>query len=482
MKNLKGLVCLMMVMVLALSASACKRANEAEESVLTEIEYEYVYESQNKTESSTDGNGADHSGASGNNGQSSNKTSSASNGNTSSSANQNAIKERAKKYRGTTVRYATWANPERNEDGPVIKAFEKEYGIDVKIDLIGQGEYLRTIAGYIASGDSPDIYFCNNDFPSCLTCLQPISAAQLDKSDPIWDQDMFNSSTINGKTYLINTVKNVWNEVDCVFYNKRLFKDHNITTPEEYYKQGKWNLDTLTKAMRDVKNIGSDYVGGYLDWETIMGMTGTGFYKWENGKFSNGSNTMLADAARYLATCAKEGLIKGIFNYDLRDEFINGKVGIAITNAFGLKKTGYWGKMNTDNIGFTYLPDWSASQKSAVTGLYRGWGIIKGAKNPVAAGIFLRHYLDADNYDTNDTFINAEAASFFFQLTGKAVGQKKNLSLVSGTYSVTNTPLGTFAYVAKGDPAQVDSRLSSIQNTLNNNVRTLNDFIAQQTK
>ena len=48
--------------------------------------------------------------------------------------------------------------------------------------------------------------------------------------------------------------------------------------------------------------------------------------------------------------------------------------------------------MNADDIGYTYLPSFSASVPAVTTGLFRGWGIIKGAKNPVAAGIFLRYY------------------------------------------------------------------------------------------
>ena len=143
-----------------------------------------------------------------------------------------------------------------------------------------------SIASRIAAGNPPDIYFCNNDFPAALSCLQPIDTAQIDKTDPIWDQGMFNLSTINGKTYLVNTVGNIWNEVDCVFYNKKLFNENNITTPEEYYKAGNWTFDTMKKAMQDVKALGSDYIGGYLDWETVLGCTGVSYYKWENGKFS----------------------------------------------------------------------------------------------------------------------------------------------------------------------------------------------------
>lgn len=53
------------------------------------------------------------------------------------------------KYRGTTVRYATWKDPYQDEDGPVITKFQKKYGITVKIDRIGQSDYIQTLTAMI---------------------------------------------------------------------------------------------------------------------------------------------------------------------------------------------------------------------------------------------------------------------------------------------------------------------------------------------
>lgn len=49
-------------------------------------------------------------------------------------------------YRGTTVRFATWKDPANGEGGAVVEAFQKKYGINVKIDLIPQNQYSLTIA------------------------------------------------------------------------------------------------------------------------------------------------------------------------------------------------------------------------------------------------------------------------------------------------------------------------------------------------
>lgn len=478
MKKTKAILCFLLAMVMVLSFTACKK-NPAEEdsgSVEIEYEYEYIYEDGDK-DASNAGDSTDKDGD-----KDATQSGTTSNGKPNSSKKptsaSNSLKERAKKFKGTTVRYATWKDPDANEDGIVVKAFQKEYDINVKIDAVGQAGYANTIAGYIASGNSPDIYFSNNDFPVCMSCLQPIDAAKLDMSDPIWEKGMFDASTINGKTYLINTVGNIWNEVDCVFFNKRLMKENNITTPEEYYKAGKWNFDAMTKVMRDVKALGDDYTGGYIDWETALGLTGSSYYKWSNGKFSNGINQTLIDVSRYLSTVYKEGLINGLADYNYRDEFLNGKVGIALTNAYGLKKTGYWSKMNADDIGFTYLPDFNSSVKAGTCGLFRGWGIIKGAKNPEAAGIFLRYYLDVNNYDTSSAFINSEAESFFFKLTSGVSSAKKNI-VISDNLGAGKWELGQ---IAKNSPDQVAGIINAQKNAIDSGVKNMNDFLAKQTK
>ena len=231
MKGLKSACCISLALAMLLTVAACKKNPTEENSGSVDVEYEYIYQSK---ESKTDSDTTDSNTVSSGKGGSSTTSSSKSNTKALS-----AYKEKAKKYNGTTVRFATWKDPELNEDGPVIKAFEKEYGIKVKIDLIGQTEYAFEIAGLIAADNAPDIYFSNNDWPHALSCLQPLDAAEIDYNDSIWDQGMFRTSKVNNKTYLLNSVGNIWNEVDCVFYNKRLLKENNITTPEEYYKAGR---------------------------------------------------------------------------------------------------------------------------------------------------------------------------------------------------------------------------------------------------
>ena len=381
--------------------------------------------------------------------------------------------------KGSTVVYATWKDPNANEDGIVVKNFQKKYNIAVKIDPIPQGEYIRTVGSRIASGNSPDVVFDNGEFPSSLSILQPIDAAKLNLSDPIWDQDFINQATVNGKKYLVNTISNIWSEVGCLYYNKKLLKDNNITTPEDYYNAKKWTWEAFEKVMRDVKEkCGSDYIGAVVDANLMLGSLGTGFYKYENGQILSGvSDPIMQEASRRFATWYSDGLLSSGSHVS----FSKGKTGMILTDAFGLKKTGYFSTFNSANLGFTYIPDYNESTKAYSTGMFRGWGIAKGAKNPEGAGLFLRFYLDVNNYNSSSAFVTPEAETFFFKLTGVSSASKR-YELTQGVCTVTGSESRDYSEYWKIQPDQMPATLGQMKNVVTNNINKVNDFITKNTK
>ena len=384
----------------------------------------------------------------------------------------------AEKYRGTTVVYATWKNPYQNEDGKVVDDFQKKFGIKVEIDTTPQATYVQEIAGKIAAGESPDIFFDNCFFPASISCLQPIDAMELDLTDGIWDQGMLEMSKLGGKSFLVNTIGNVWAEVDCLFYNKKIFADNNITTPEDYVKAGKWNFAALTKCMKDVKNAG--YIGGYIDVESLLASTGAGFYKYENGRFSNGVTPMTTTVMKQISQWVSDGLIRNPIEKNLLNNFIKGNCGIAITNAYGMKATGYFSKMNPNDVGFTYIPQFDDNNKTYTTGLFRGWGLIRGAKNPGGAGVFLRYYLDAGNYDTASAFINADAQNFFFKLTSGVETDAKNPYMLLGINQLCSETSEPYRRIAGMAPGQVSAQVASLNNRINANSKKINAELDKQ--
>ena len=383
-----------------------------------------------------------------------------------------------KDYEGTEITYATWRNPEQYEDGPVVAEFEKKYGIKVNVDIISESEYTNKVIGRIASKNAPDVYFSTYTFPYCIEALQPIDAAKLNLNESIWDKSLIDLATVNGKTYLVDTVGNIWKDEDMVFYNKKIFRDNGWTTPEEYYEAGKWNFETMTKCMKQVASLGTDYIGGAVHLEGLIHSAGASVISLKDGKFVNGTtNTVTQDIMRWAAEGMKEGWLSTTSVYTALNQFPSGKVGIATLHSFGLKKTGYLRSMKASDIGFTYLPSWKGNDVSA-TSFVRGWGICKDASNPVAAGIFLRYYLDVNNYDSSSAFISKEAESFFFKLTSTS-SAKKNFYFCygSGVTGVTGKESAVADYIQKpahSDPTQVVKEISSYQGQIAADIEKLN--------
>lgn len=382
---------------------------------------------------------------------------------------ENITDSELEKLRGTTVRYAFWKMPNAVEQ-PVIDAFEEKYGIKVKVEIVPQDQYINNIAGKIAAGDAYDVYWSNDDFPACLSCLQPIDAAKIDLSDPIWDTAVSDLSTIGGKVYLVNAIGNSGR--DICFYNKKLLEDNNIKTPEDYVEAGNWTWESMTKIMRQVSSLGSGYYGAYVDMETFMGSCGVSFYQYKDGKFTSGLDKNLTKAMTQLSTWLDEGLMHGV-GYDYRDEFNKGKVGLAITNSYGLQKEGYWKSMDPSHIGYVPIPDIDAETKANQTGLYQGFGIVKGAENPVAAGLFIRYYSDKSNYNLDDNYISADAMNYDLRLKSSS-SENVYHSLMTGSSHVLGQDRFTYWNIAKNNPKQIQQQLESMANQVNEGVNRLN--------
>lgn len=374
-------------------------------------------------------------------------------------------------YRGTKVVYATWKDPEKNEDGEVIKKFEEKYGIDVEILLIGQGEYVSAIASKIASGTQPDIFFENGTYPGSVSVMEPLDRAKINFDDPIWSQSIIKKSTLEGHPYLVDTLSNVWAETDIVVYNKKIFEDNNITTPEEYYENGKWTFAAFKECAKQIASLGKGYTGAGIISNAGLAAGNATIVGYENGKIVNKADSHLYDVMSFFSQMKEDGYLT--LNHT---SFNDGKVGMVITNCFALKKTGYYTSINPDHLGMTYLPTWEEGSEPVVSGIYRGWGLVKGAKNPEAAGIFLREYLDVNNYDLDNTFHSQEAANFFFKVTGNT-SEDVLYYFVDGTEQATGLGDSYADSWNRYSAAQIRGYLDGQQNVINNMCNKANDLL-----
>lgn len=423
-KSIVKILAIISAVSLVSTLAACKKAsgNESDEYYVVTSEYYLEEDGENTTQNANTNTGKKPQGGS-----------TASGGNATSNKGPKFLVDPAD-YKGTTVTYVTWKDPDLAEDGPVIDAFEKKYGINVDIQLVNQETYLSSIASSIASGQQGDIFFENGTFPGSLSVMQPLDNAKINLKDPIWNTNTIKASTFAGHPYLVDTISNIWAEVDVCVYNKKIFADNNITTPEELYKAGKWTFKNFRKLAQQVSSLGKEYIGAEINSETALGAAGSTFFTYKNGKMQPAVDDHLYEVMTFLSQMKADGL--AVLGHR---QFNDGKIGMGLTNAFALKKSGYFTSINPESVGVTYLPTWNEGEKPVQTGIYRGWGLIKGAKNPVAAGIFLREYLDINNYDVSNAFLSKSLSDFYFQVTGSS----SNMLYYYGNSMVKSTGLGT---------------------------------------
>ncbi len=394
-------------------------------------------------------------------------------GGTSSSGSGTSSTEKPATLRGTTVKFATWIDVNKTEYGPVIQAFTKATGIRVKIVNVPQHEYITKLTGLIASGNSPDVINDNSEFPRTIGITQPITAAGINPNDSRWNPIITEMSTLNGKTYLVSSNQASFQTSGLVYYNKKLFANNGIKSPEQYVKENNWNWETFNKAASDIKQAAGIKLGCVFDSGVFTSSYGAGFVKYKQGQFYSGiDETVLTDTWRFLQTGVKSGL----FNLGAKSQFIEGQAGMCVTDTYGLKKAGYFSAMKNSDLGVTYLPKKNSSDANYPRGGFiTAYGIAKGAKNPLGAGEFLNYYLNMDNYDTNRIYKTPEFATF-------AKGVIKIPTTLNTVYwddSLQDLTGQTFnKYVITSDPNQIEANLEKVKNTVNAAVKKANDMVA----
>ncbi len=474
----KRIFAVLLAVALVLSLVGCNK--KVEESSSADIEFvediEYVFE---------DGSTGD-SGDAGDNtpGNSESGTNNSSGGDTTKPKNVINDNVDPADYKGKTVKFAATIDPKNDESGPVVEAFQKKYGITVDVDIVDQGNFANEINAKIAAGKSPDVVRVNADFPTCMGYLQSLDAAKLNYKEDIWNQQMFKISTFGGSPYLCDTKNNIWGEIDVVIYSKSLLERAGANTPEQYDQAGKWTWDAYFDICRKVKALGSNMQGGGFNNAPISAIyaMGGGLIQYEDGKFVSGVNARTQEALVKYSTAWKEGIIE----WDTTSGIVDGTVGIMVTHIWALKKTGFFQNTgyNTGDLGYYYLPRWDEGSDYGSTGMVRGWGLVRGAQQPVAAGIFMREYLDVANYDTSNTFINKDAEEFFFKATSidysnwnpQIIYYKYNDAICGSEVSASE-----FYYAAVGDPAQVGTQMAAIKSTMEKAASNMNKFVEQNT-
>lgn len=476
----KRVLAVMLAVALVFTLVGCSKAQDDGSSVIYQEDVVYEYESGSTSGSTTSGNqqGGTTSGSK-----------KPGKGSTTSGTSPNS-KVNPEDYRGTTIQFASTIDPKDDGTDYVVKAFEEKYGIKVKIVSCTLENYANEMAGLIAAGKAPTVGRSNGDFPAFLGYFQSLDAAQLDYTDPIWNQTTFKATTYNGSPYMCDTVGNFWTELDLVVYSKSILKRAGCPTPEELDKAGNWTLDTYFEIGKKVKeaNIGVDGVT-FGNYDTVLNVGGGSLFKRDGtNHVTNGIDAQTTAIFQKYSEAKAAGYVntKGL------PGFLQGVSAMCTDHLWALRTDGDVAKYsNRNDLGFYYLPAAEKGGKNTVTGIFRGWGIMKGcnenpatgAKAAVAGGLFLREYLDVNNYNLDTSFLSEDAKTFFFKLTSQyaEAGDSYNPYLCyNGLNSgITGLNYGNDIYVAmhSTSSSQIPSMMAAVKSKAQNGTDKINQFI-----
>ena len=478
----KRILALLLAVVLVFSLVGCSKKEDDGSSVIyqEQIEYEYVEGEDGSTGGSTGGSQGGSTG-----GSQGGSTGGSQGGSTGVSIGVNPAD-----YKGVTIQFATTVDPKDEGTQYVIDKFTNKYGIKVEPVACTLDNYATEMTALISAGKAPTVGRSNGDFPACLGYFQSLDAAKIDYKDDIWNQNTFKLTTYNGAPYMCDTVGNLFAELDLVVYSKSLLKRANCPTPQELDAAGKWNFDSFAEIGKKTAQLpGCNGLSVHV-YDALFHMTGaTAFGLDSTNHITNGITNETTALIQKIAQLKKDGG----FGHGSDAGLIDGSIAMTTHNLWALRKDGPLAKHpNISDLGFYYLPNQDNGQRP-VTGIFRGWGIMKGCnQNPatgskaaVAGGIFLRYYLDVNNYNIDNMFLSQEAEDFFFELTSldyDKVVYNPYLTYINLSTGITGIEYNKefYSQFIFNDPAQIPTQMSALKSKVQNGVDKLNKFIDQQ--
>lgn len=327
------------------------------------------------------------------------------------------LKNIPQKLQGSTVTFAVWGDENASEYAKVAKLFTKKTKINVKFVEYDEAKYISTIVEQNAAGKGPDIVITNCTFPTAVEAVQELPS-YFNLNDGFWDKRVTEALSAKGKKYFVNSYNSPFLSGGVfVFYNKRLFSNNNITSPQDYVDRGEWTFENLEKCLREAYAKGFD--GGSIQPIELWPAFNAGLLNYDpsTATFTSGLNnaTQKSDivaSLKFVAKLYKEGVIS---NNPLR-RFGSGNMAIAVTGNYGTKFNGWFKDISPSSLGIVNLPDTFNGKKTNYMGTYqRGYGIGKDAKNIEGAYYFLRFFLDLDNYSEAkaNIFVNKNVERFY---------------------------------------------------------------------
>jgi multiple sugar transport system substrate-binding protein len=289
-------------------------------------------------------------------------------------------KEKGDGIKEITIMGWAGAKESRTLEGYLQKFHEENPDIKVKVDMAG-GNYWPKVQTMITGGSPPDIMYMGvREFKQYSE-----QGALLDLDEFISENDFddLEKSQLdafrNNKTGKLQAFPKDWSTY-VVYYNKDMFKDAGLPTPNELYKEGKWTYDEFLKMS---KLLTTDEHHG-LAMESGRWRAFVPHEDWLDSKTGkiNINNEKFINRIQFMADLWLENKVApnldGMKDQAPADRFMTGKAAMFISGRW--MAMGF--KASTENWDVAPMPE---LEKEFTWVDLAGYAIPRGAKYPEAS-------------------------------------------------------------------------------------------------
>ena len=368
--------------------------------------------SNNKQENASSNNNSNSQVSNNNNNQDSSSSNSNQNNNSSNSSGGKEpnsldalLKSIPANLKNSTVTVYSWNEAGAVSGAPkVIENFTKKTGIKVKWNVGSYDNYATEISALVAAGKSPDIIRLMGLQHSIISNMDPLSKTGFDFTDGIWDKNVIDFYTVNGKKYGANLKNTLIQQPTVLLYNKDTIAKYDFEDPYTLWKQGKWTWEKFKEMLVDYNKETKNPSWSPRTYVDIATTKGEGFITKNGDRFkSNMSSKTLYNGLVEMSQMYQDGLVDSIpINYG---GIANDKNLFLSESIIGARRTHFYfvSLKEQQKLKIVPLPSVGSKYVQHYSEL-EAYGLAKGAKNASGAYYFLRYYLDADNYDQKTFF------------------------------------------------------------------------------
>lgn len=308
----------------------------------------------------------------------------------------------------TELKIAMWGDEARaNAYKETLAPFCEANNCTVTIDLIPISDYFDKLASQLSAGTAPDVFWLADAKEA--TFIQGGWCVNLrDKleSDPEYDLADFYTDAINSTDYGDGGIYGVPFSFGAraIFYNKTLFEEAGVKTPQECVDDGTWTYETMFDLAAKIKEYDATKTGVKL-W--CVGQATNGIQNFADILLAYGANLVNSDSTEFTLD-SPEGIAVTKMVYDAMYEtgahakpgddtaFLSGNIAMA------RETYSYMTSMANGNVEFEWdvvpQPYGSLGKDGKLYTGYAYWCANASSKNSELAAELVKFISSKDNY------------------------------------------------------------------------------------